>query len=635
MTLAYILLFAFTASLALGSTYPTVLLSPPGIRLDDLPGRSILNPAEEVRSIELVLTPVTVRSLLSNGTLLYELNAPGYAQRLQQSTFAFGPTLRVPAGAEFWIVLTNNLTNVGPGTPGVQFNISYTNLHTHGLHSSPGQLDQDPNVTYTGGDNIYLKVAPGETVNMSHSIDADHLPGLHWYHPHKHGSTSVQVSLSNGLIIVEDDPKWLPDANGCTSVKNALKSAKEVIIHISLLSLSPPNVLFPQEDPNYQILSAAGNSNLCCGQNGTNGALGIGSNLDIAFINGALQPIIPIQSGKWQRWRLVHTGIKRYFDIQIIDPETNAPTKDCEIKLIAKDGVYPLRIPRHIDHLVIPAGGRSEVLVRCSGRSGKDYQLSSGHLPSPMGAVPDFVLIQSHNQTNLATIQIESDSGDADADLVDEECTPLRPDYAADLRNVPESALLFDPNATFVISYPGCTIGPENFSYPDPNPLVMPLGKVVEWQIQALSFHPMHIHQQPFQLQGWRNDESYPNTTTTNYFLPGDFHDTFLLPTIAPVDASNTPIYFAIRSQPIKYGGYGIAHCHFQSHSDAGCAKVIKISCVPGDRQPEDCTGLYSVAVPGTYKSDSPSLPPTPIPSAGAHEHAALSILLVLLIVLM
>lgn len=39
-----------------------------------------------------------------------------------------------------------------------------------------------------------------------------HTPGFCRYHPHQHGSTTVQVPTANGLIIIEGGPEWMPDS---------------------------------------------------------------------------------------------------------------------------------------------------------------------------------------------------------------------------------------------------------------------------------------------------------------------------------------------------------------------------------------------------------------------------------------
>ena len=109
--------------------------------------------------------------------------------------------------------------------------IHTTNLHTHGLHVRPGE-----NVDGTHSDNIYLRVIPQQDLakretnrnyngpfllegeqagsatyefrlgrNNGHSI-ATHPPGTHWYHPHAHGATNMQVASGMaGFLVVEGD----------------------------------------------------------------------------------------------------------------------------------------------------------------------------------------------------------------------------------------------------------------------------------------------------------------------------------------------------------------------------------------------------------------------------------------------
>ena len=81
-------------------------------------------------------------------------------------------------------------------------NPNNTNLHVHGLHVDPTQ------------DNVTLVIIPEGESKMDYApslwpyireqvwpyqyrIPKDHLPGTHWYHAHKHGSTSIHVE--NGM----------------------------------------------------------------------------------------------------------------------------------------------------------------------------------------------------------------------------------------------------------------------------------------------------------------------------------------------------------------------------------------------------------------------------------------------------
>ena len=106
-----------------------------------------------------------------------------------------------------------------------------TNIHTHGLHVQP-QVNADR----SHSDNIFLRVLPhgdyekrkallgdseellgphehvGELdYDFQLSFERDgqrmpHPPGTHWYHPHSHGSTHVQVSSGMaGFLLVEGD----------------------------------------------------------------------------------------------------------------------------------------------------------------------------------------------------------------------------------------------------------------------------------------------------------------------------------------------------------------------------------------------------------------------------------------------
>jgi FtsP/CotA-like multicopper oxidase with cupredoxin domain len=117
-----------------------------------------------------------------------------------------GPTLRIKRGDTVKIKLINNLNPIYCGFTtgsdvknGVMNEIRdacITNLHTHGLHVS----SMEPQ------DNVEIQVLPGANYEYIYSIPSNHLGGTHWYHPHHHGSTSNHVDGgASGMIIVDDD----------------------------------------------------------------------------------------------------------------------------------------------------------------------------------------------------------------------------------------------------------------------------------------------------------------------------------------------------------------------------------------------------------------------------------------------
>merc|ERR1719491_1807543 len=100
-----------------------------------------------------------------------------------------GPTIRVKRGETLRVRFKNNLPvqagyDACQDADGKMIN-KYcgpddTNLHYHGFHGSGEQPSDD----------VEMKIPPGGTHYDYMSVfTADHAPGTHWIHPHKHGSS--------------------------------------------------------------------------------------------------------------------------------------------------------------------------------------------------------------------------------------------------------------------------------------------------------------------------------------------------------------------------------------------------------------------------------------------------------------
>ena len=64
---------------------------------------------------------------------------------------------------------------------------------------------------------MLVKVPPGDKLQLHSSLPTDPLPGMHWYHPHHHKSSTIQAYTANGLIIVEGTASvTISDRAGCT-----------------------------------------------------------------------------------------------------------------------------------------------------------------------------------------------------------------------------------------------------------------------------------------------------------------------------------------------------------------------------------------------------------------------------------
>jgi FtsP/CotA-like multicopper oxidase with cupredoxin domain len=98
----------------------------------------------------------------------------------------------------------NSLTYANPNS---------TNLHTHGLH-----ID-----SHEPGDNVLdVEINPGDSYTYTYHIPGHHMEGTYWYHPHLHGSSTVQTGGGVAGYIIVDPlpaklsryPPWLKQMTG-------------------------------------------------------------------------------------------------------------------------------------------------------------------------------------------------------------------------------------------------------------------------------------------------------------------------------------------------------------------------------------------------------------------------------------
>ena len=166
--------------------------------------------------------PIVLKS--RNGILNVTLNVT--VSRSTQGPFSFnkrsyngqatGPTIIVKKGDILNIKLNNQLGTEKPTKIGQYYTSkiaknktgdwmhdrdvysypNFTNIHLHGLHVSP----------LGNSDNIFRQCSPQQSLTYQYKIPMDHPSGLFWYHPHFHGSSSLQLASGMaGAIIVEDD----------------------------------------------------------------------------------------------------------------------------------------------------------------------------------------------------------------------------------------------------------------------------------------------------------------------------------------------------------------------------------------------------------------------------------------------
>jgi L-ascorbate oxidase len=222
-----------------------------------------------------------------------------------------GPTIRVKPNDLLKIKVVNHdplpkdeLRLEDPDEPKDDNNhpnrFSTTNLHTHGLKVSP----------VAPADDIFASVKPGEERIYQYPLK-NHHPGTCWYHPHRHGSTAIQ--LCNGMagaLIVE------PEAD-TPSLEAILKSKKVVEEKIFVfqeircsrevreVAAGETPVLKPTREDVYGAKSVTRD----------------GKPYEVAerfLINGKHLPIVRMKPDQVQRWRCIHAGIDRRLGLVIV-----------------------------------------------------------------------------------------------------------------------------------------------------------------------------------------------------------------------------------------------------------------------------------------------------------------------------
>ncbi len=217
----------------------------------------------------------------------------------------FSSSLRVTDGASEQYGTGHDCAEGSPDgdvSPNCFHGVNDTNIHFHGSHVSPNTngeplfaADGSLNPDFRLADNVYVVVSPPDAGNevpgpscedaacwefpgdqvpayQLHFTDAQ-IPGTHWYHAHKHGSTATQ--MLNGLagaMIIEGDFADIPE----------IENASEQIL------------LLQQIDDGEHALVAGPDSEKRRRRT-----------IPELSVNGVITPTLTMQSGEVQRWRFI------------------------------------------------------------------------------------------------------------------------------------------------------------------------------------------------------------------------------------------------------------------------------------------------------------------------------------------
>lgn len=458
----------------------------------------------------------------------WTLEAKRKGNKYQYNGKSTGPIIAASAGETIEVKLINSMEpkedDVCVDNHNSFHGENVTNLHTHGLHVSP-------TVDSTGAfdaDNVFLKVVPldqefdcwddatyrnGKT-DYRFELPADHPPGTHWYHAHKHGSTARQVvgGLA-GPLIVKDPPGWMPDY---------IANAPERIFMITTNRVI-------EVDPNGG------------GQDGHT---------------------IKLAPGAVERWRIINAnpGATSFFNVDVT-------SDDVELWQIAFDGItLKKRIllegsdeeePWNSPGILAP-GNRMDVMVRVREAAAEGPLALTAERPAPK-------FLHAHDGDGLllaglsAEVSIEV-AGTPDPQpwsSSDDLPGPMLADIPAEPDDFRTAHFDLVPGNPRRFEIEGKIFGEDEPLYE------LPIDTIDQWILTngIDGMHPFHIHVNPFfvthingelpensPLRRWQDVVAVP---------PGGF------------------VKFLTHYKDFK--GRFVIHCHILRHEDRGMMRVVEV----------------------------------------------------------
>ncbi|PWC36633.1 multicopper oxidase family protein [Azospirillum sp. TSO35-2] len=222
------------------------------------------------------------------------------------------PTIEATPGDTVRIKLHNDLPADPDCThqPAADINTPHcfngTNLHSHGVWVSP-----------TGNsDNVLVSINPGVSFEYEYNIPADHPAGTYWYHPHRHGSTALQVgSGMAGAFIIRGDRPPTEAANGdldtlLTSRKGRAMTDRVLLMEQIPYACTKDGKLKHKADGSIDWSCAAGEVGEIVSYDQFAPQTWEQSGR-FTTINGRVRPMFAnAVTGQAERWRLIHAGVR-------------------------------------------------------------------------------------------------------------------------------------------------------------------------------------------------------------------------------------------------------------------------------------------------------------------------------------
>jgi FtsP/CotA-like multicopper oxidase with cupredoxin domain len=381
-------------------------------------------------------------------------------------------------------------------------------------------------------------------------------PGTHWYHAHKHGSTSINLfNGMAGVFIIEDNSAATYAYDGVLKrfyLRHNREHLEEVVLIFQQLT----------DTINLMVGNPAGQPKV--------------------YVNGQLTPKITMRRGQVQLWRMVNATVTAFITGQF--KPCNGTSGSLLCRQAAQDGVQfarenyrkqPLENTGNtpIKGPMAPAN-RIDLLVQAPTTPGT-YVMQGTISPDGTGS-PAPILYVEVTATNPVRLPMKFPEV---ADF---------PELPSFLHDIPLSSGEVPRGRDRTIRYdridptrPGrfqklWAIDGKQFEDKSEADQEIELDTWEEWTIindTTQASHPFHIHVNPFQI----TEVFDPATMSGPVKLepPYIWWDTFAIP--RKVDEDGKPGYFKMRSRFVDFTGVYVQHCHILSHEDRGMMQLVEV----------------------------------------------------------
>jgi len=377
-----------------------------------------------------------------------------------------------------------------------------TTVHWHGLPVPP---DQDG--------NPMDPVAPGASRLYEFTLPVGSA-GTYWYHPHPHELTAEQVFRGMaGLFIVRPRTDPVPAA------------IEEKLLVISDLRLAADGTIPSNTAMDWQ--------------NGREG--------NYVLVNGQNQPVLTINPGQSQRWRILNATNARYLRLALTGHT---------MTLIGTDGGL-LRTPvPGLDEILLAPAERVDVIVTANLSSRASAVLQA--LPydrgsmGMMGFSTSTIPLLTLNYTSAATAAVALPGAlNSIADLG----VPTKTRRLVFSSGMGMGGMGMGGMMSFLID--GRSFDPTRID------LTSRVNEVEQWTIENRSSmdHPFHLHGTQFQVVS----RTHGGVATAEPYLA--WRDTVNVP------AFETVVFKVVQRQP----GKRMYHCHILEHEDQGMMGVLEV----------------------------------------------------------